>query len=332
MQKSDKVLRVLAIPYSALASVIFGMMIVSFPIGAYLVFNSDIGKDITFEYPLQSLDIFLGGIGVKLPIQFELGDGFVVIWCAYLILFAICLCGPKRNFMRALTTLMTEGWQTIKSNALLGMITWFSILIVFSVVIDTVQQSVGITTKSPEFQNDLLKFFGVTASPLTEELGFRMLLIGLPLYAMFSHHASFRHFFSSLWNPSANLDITNYKKAIALIVAVGIFFGVAHILSGTPWSAGKISQASVAGIIIGWVYVRYGLAPAILIHWGTNYVTFSYIALLSSLNQTSVEKEITSPLLNNLEFLLLAAGLIAMVGLVLNYVKSKKEPTALAQA
>lgn len=324
-------MRALAIPYSALASVIFGMMIISFPIGAYVVFSSDLGKDITYEYPLQGFDIFLGGIGAKLPIQFELGDVFVVMWCTYLILFVVCTCGPKMNFMRALTVLMTEGWQAIKSNGLLGMITWFSVLIVFSVAIDTVQQSVGITTKSPDVQNDLLKFFGVTASPLTEEVGFRMLLIGLPLYAMFSHRASFRHFFSSLWSPSANLDITNYKKVISLVVAVGIFFGVAHIISGTPWSIGKLAQASVAGVIIGWVYVRYGLGPAILIHWATNYFTVSYMALLSTLNQTSIEKETTSALLNNLEFLLLASGLIVMAVTVLCYIKSKKEPTALAQ-
>ena len=106
---------------------------------------------------------------------------------------------------------------------------------------------------------------------------------------------------------------------------------MAHIISGTPWSIGKLAQASVAGVIIGWVYVRYGLGPAILIHWATNYFTVSYMALLSTLNQTSIEKETTSTLLNNLEFLLLASGLIVMAVTVLSYIKSKKEPTALAQ-
>ena len=37
-------------------------MILSFPIGAYVVFNTDVGKEINYEYPLQSLDFFIAGI------------------------------------------------------------------------------------------------------------------------------------------------------------------------------------------------------------------------------------------------------------------------------
>src|SRR5712691_10277956 len=119
------------------------MMIISFPIGAYVVFNSNIGKEINFQYPLDGLNVFLGGIGYKLTIHFEIGDGFIAIWCIYVILFAISLVGPQRNLMKALSLLMTEGWHNIKNSALLSMITWFSILIVFSVIIDLIQHSFG---------------------------------------------------------------------------------------------------------------------------------------------------------------------------------------------
>ena len=63
-------------------------MILSFPIGAYLVFNSEIGDDITYEYPMNDLSIFLAGIGFQVPVEFELGDGVIVLWCLFLILFA----------------------------------------------------------------------------------------------------------------------------------------------------------------------------------------------------------------------------------------------------
>lgn len=327
MLKIDKLLRVIAIPYSALVSVIFGMMIISFPIGAYVVFNSNIGKEINFQYPLDGLNVFLGGIGTKLPIHFEIGDGFIVIWCVYLVLFTISLKGPQRNLMKALSLVMVEGWQNIKNSALLSMITWFSILIVISVIIDFIQSSFGINIKPPESQNRLIQFFQITASPLSEEVGFRILLIGLPLFVMFSHKASLKHFFKSLWQPSKNLEITNYKKVIALILTVAIFFGVAHIISGTPWSAGKFAQASVAGIIIGWVYFRYGFAPAILIHWATNYFIFSYVFFISEMTQTTITNEFSNPFSNTLEVLLLVAGGIAIVGNALNYIKSKKEST-----
>ena len=159
-----------------------------------------------------------------------------------------------------------------------------------------------------------------------------MLLIGIPLFAMFSHKASLAYFFKSLWHPSKNLEITNYKKVVILIILVGVFFGAAHIISGAPWSSGKFVQATVAGVIIGWVYVRYGLAPAILIHWATNYFISSYVFFMSDINQTSIVHEFSNPFLNTLEVLLLATGVLAISMLVLNYIKSKREPTALTPA
>ena len=73
-------------------------MVVSFPTGMYLVFNSGIGDDITYEYPMDGLSLFLAGIGFEVPIKFELGDGFAVIWCTFLILFTAAIFGPKKNF------------------------------------------------------------------------------------------------------------------------------------------------------------------------------------------------------------------------------------------
>jgi len=302
-------------------------MIVSFPVGAYVVFNSDIGKEIRFDFPINGIDVFIAGIGVKIPIQFELGDGFITLWCVYLVLFAISLFGPKTNFSKAISSLMTEGWHHIRSNYLLGMLTWFSILIVASVAIDSIEQSFGILTEPPEFQNKLIQFFRITMSPLTEEIGFRMFLIGLPLFAMFATNMSIRNFFRALWHPSQNLDIRNYKKVIGLIIVVGIFFGAAHIISGSPWSTGKFAQAAISGVIIGWVYVRHGLVPTVLIHWATNYVIFSYIFFMSGANQTSTEA--SNPFLNTLEILFLISGTIAIIIFILNYIKSKKEHTAL---
>jgi CAAX prenyl protease-like protein len=323
--KIDKFQHGIAIPYAALVAVIFGMMIISFPVGAYVVFNSNIGKEINFQYPLDGLNIFLAGIGYMVPIHFEIGDGFIIIWCAYVVLFGISLMGSQKNLMSALSLLMIEGWQNIKNNALLSMITWFLVLIVLSVIIDAIQNMLGINIEPPGSQNKLIQFFQISVAPLTEELGFRVLLVGVPLFVMFSHKASIKHFFKSLWQPSKNLEITNYKKVIVLILTVAVFFGAAHIISGSPWSTGKFTQATVAGAIIGWVYVRYGFAPAVLIHWATNYFIFSYVFFISEITQSTVTDEFSNPFSGTLEFLLLTAGGLAIVGITLNYIKSKKE-------
>lgn len=323
MEKINKLIKILAIPYSGLLSAIFGIMILSFPIGLYVVYTSEIGKDINYQYPVNGLDLFFGGIGYKVPISFEIGDAFIIAWSIFLILFSISYLGPGDSLLKLLSNLMSRGRRNLLDNGLYTTITWFAILILSSVVIDIIQQNFGIKIELPPSDNNLVRFFQLTVSPLTEETGFRVFLIGIPLFLMFSHTFSIRTFFQSLWRPSKYLNIENYRKPIILIVTVGIFFGVAHIISGTPWSIGKLSQASIAGVIIGWVYFRYGLAPALLIHWATNYFLFSYLYFISGLSQSSTISE-SNPFSNTIEGVILGTGLLALAIKILTYIESRK--------
>ena len=323
----DKIIKALFIPYSGLLSVIFGVMILSFPIGLYVMYNSDIGKDINYQYPINGLNLFLGGVGFKIPLSFEMGDTFVIAWTIFLMLFTISYFGPEDSLLKTLANAMSKGWQSFRGNAMANMMTWFSILILFSIIIETIQQSFGIKIESPTSDNDLIRFFQLGVSPLTEEIGFRVLLIGIPLFLMYSHSASFKTFFKSLWRPAKYLDISDYKKPMILIITIGLLFGVAHIVSGTPWSVGKVTQATMAGIIIGWVYVRYGLAPAILIHWATNYFLFSYLFFISSIGQSAIITDSSNPFSNTLEIILVGTGIIAITIKILERVKTSKIPT-----
>jgi len=323
LETIDKITRILAIPYSGFLSVIFGIMILSFPIGLYVMFNSEIGKDINYQYPIEGLDLFFGGIGFKVPISFEIGDTFIIVWAIFLILFSISYFGPEDSLLKTLSNLMSRGWRDLRDNALVNMITWFSILILFSVIIEMIQQSFGIKIESPHADNNLIRFLQLGISPLTEEVGFRVLLIGIPLFLMYSHIPSWKIFFKSLWRPRY-LHIESYRKSMILIITIGLFFGVAHIISGTPWSPGKISQATVAGIIIGWVYVRYGFAPAVLIHWATNYFLFSYLFFISNLSQSPTINESSNPFSNTLEGIIISTGIIAITIKILVHIESRK--------
>lgn len=299
-------------------------MILSFPIGAYVVFNSNIGNDINFQYPLDGLNFFIAGIGYKLPFSFEIGDCFILIWSIFLLLFTISILGPIKNFIKTLSHIMPEGWKDTRENDIVNVITWFSILVLISVCIDFIQGGFGVRIESPTPQNSLINFFQLSLSPLTEELGFRVALIGIPLFLFYSYRLSIQTFIKSLWRPSVYLDISNNRKTLGLIVAVSIFFGAAHIISGNPWSIGKFSQAAVAGMIIGWAYVRYGLAPAILIHWSTNYFIFSYSYLIADLNQMQISNDFSNPFSNMLEILLLITGTVSLAVKILHYVQSRK--------
>ncbi len=325
MNLQNKILQCIGIPHTALISIILFLMILSFPIGTYLVFNSEIGDDITYEYPMNDLSVFLAGIGFQIPVEFELGDGFIVLWCLFLILFAVTIFGPKKSFASVLQSIISFGkYHQLQDNYIITVIKWFSILVVVSGIIISVQEFFGISVEKTSAPNQLIQFFQILLAPLVEEIGFRVMLIGLPLFALYSCKSSLRFFVKSLWRPWHNLDISDLKKPLLIIIIVAIFFGISHVISGEAWSAGKFAQATVSGLIIGWVYFRYGLAPAILIHWAANYFIYSYAYIVADINKIPVETAFTHSLLNGLELTLIATGVISIVILVLNYVFSKK--------
>lgn len=327
MLKSSKHYQVVGIPYAALISVIFGLMVVSFPVGAYLVFNSEIGNEINFDYPLKGFDFILGGISYAIPFEFELGDAFILVWCTFLVLFSVSLFGPKKNFLSALFSIMSTGKTQSESNYLVSAIKWFAILIVVSGIINFAQESVGIFIEPPASSNRLVQFYQISLAPIVEEIGFRAMLIGIPLFALYYGKTSGRSFFKSLWHPYKNLHVYDYKKVYTIIIVVGVFFGAAHVISGEPWSIGKFSQAAASGIILGWVYFRYGLLPSILIHWATNYFIISYVFFIADVNQIIVENAFSHSLINTFEILFVLTGAMSIFFVARNFLGIRKKRT-----
>jgi len=316
LQNPNKILQGIGIPHSALLSVIFGMMVLSFPLGAYVMFQSELGDDINFEYPINLFEIF----------TIEIGDAFIVLWSVYIIFFTIAMLGPKQEFIKTLSSFLSYGKLKTQKNYMVAVTKWFSILILVSAIINFIQEGFGVSTTPPAVENDLIQFFYVSLAPITEEIGFRVFLIGIPLVAFYSHKTSIKHFFKGLWSPSDNLHIYESRRAIILIIIVAIFFGLAHIISGEPWSDGKFAQASASGIILGWLYFRYGLISAILVHWATNYFVFSYVNFISQISLISVEDAFSHSLINTMEIIFLISGVLSIGILLTNYFYSKPAP------
>jgi len=323
LQNSNKILQAFGIPYTAILSVIFGLFLVSFPIGIYVVFESEIGGDINYEYPLTHLELFDGTELYRAPIDVSIGDAFVVLWTFYVVIFVIATLGPKHGFLKSLSPIISFGKYDNKPNYMIGVLKWFSILIFISILINFVQEEFDITISPPLIENDLTQFFYVSLAPLLEEFGFRLILIGIPLFALYSHKSSVKYFIKCLWNP-ANLDLDDPKKAIFLIIFVGILFGFVHIAFGDSWSEGKFAQAAASGIILGWAYLRYGFVAALLIHWATNYFVFSYANFISQLNFISIEDAFSHSLMSSLELLFLITGALSIFILFVSRFYSKK--------
>lgn len=302
--------RLLLTIHAALIGIIFSLMVMAFPFGAYVVFNTDLGSNITHEFPINDY-FFIAGLPVNLPFTLQLGEYFVLLWCIYLFLFALLMFGPKRNILQALVSMVERGEES-GGNSLKMVILWLAVLFVISKALELVQQSFGVSTGAIQYPNHLLQFFNVTASPLREELGFRVLLIGIPAYFIFMGRRSLSGFFKSLWNPGKHLGLQNRRQIYALIAIAAVFFGLAHLFFGGGWSYGKITQASIAGWILGWLYYRYGLQASIILHWSTNYFLFSYGYFGNAIwgfpwNETS-----GNPFLGAIDTILTVTGIIAM--------------------
>jgi membrane protease YdiL (CAAX protease family) len=323
LQNSNKILQAIGIPFTALLSVIFGLLLVSFPIGLFVVFESEIGGDINYEYPLTHLELFDGTELYQAPIGVSIGDMFVILWTFYAVIFVIAILGPKHGFLKSLSSIISYGKYDGSSNYLIGVTKWLSILILISILINFIQEWFGIVTIPPLAENDLIQFFYVSLAPLLEEFGFRLLLIGIPLFALYSNKSSVKYFIKCLWRPGT-LDIHDSKKAIFLIVFVGIIFGFAHIALGESWSEGKFAQATASGIILGWVYLRYGFVTSLLIHWATNYFIFSYANFISQLNFISIEAAFSHSLMSSLELLFIITGALSISILFVSRFYSKK--------
>ena len=300
------------------------LLLVSFPLGIFIVFQSEIGGDINYEYPLTHVELFEGTGMYQAPIDVSIGDAFVVLWSVHVVIFVIAALGPKQTFSKSLSSIIYSGRYDPRPNYLIGVITWFSILILVSVLINFVQEGFGIAIIPPFVDNDLIQFFYISLSPVVEETGFRLILIGIPLFVIHSSNSSAKYFFRCLWNP-ATLNIHDSKKAIFLIIFVGIIFGFAHIAVGESWSEGKFAQATASGIILGWAYLRYGFVASLLIHWTTNYFVFSYAGFISQLNLVSFEDAFSHSLMSSLELLFVITGALSVSMLLVCRFYSKKE-------
>ncbi len=306
-----KIFQGIAIPYSALVSVVFGLMIFSFPIGAYLFFNSNLGGSIDYQYPLYEIE-FIKALGLQWTSEIQIGDVFIAVWVFFLVIFVIASLGPSRNFMRVLSPIMSGTVEHQDGNYLVHTIKWFSVIIILSAAIDVVQRSFGVNITPPPFGNDLVQLLSVTFAPIIEEIGFRIILVGIPVFLLYAKRASAKDFFRSLWNPSAVLSISDVRKALIVIIASAALFGLAHVMSEQGWTSGKMAQATMSGIIIGWVYIRYGFVSALLIHWATNYMVFSYGYLVASVNDVKIMDAFSHSLIQTIEILLVVTGILSL--------------------
>ncbi len=324
MEGQSRLPHYVGIPHHAFTSVILGMMLFSFPMGAFVVFHTDVGQEINFEVPLGQLGGYRG-IDLGPLSAVELGDAFLAAWSIYAVLFAVAMLGPGAGFVGTVSSELFRAGAAAGQNYMVSAIRWFSILVLASAAINFVQEGFGVSILPPDVGNDLEMFFYVSISPLVEEVAFRVLLVGLPAFALCGSRLSAGLLLRSLWHPARALRAGGSKRVAAVIVLVGVMFGLAHVMTGDPWSEGKFAQASAAGIILGWVYFRFGFVAALLIHWATNYFVFAYVNFVAQASEMAVGAAFSHSLVATMEVLLLLSGILSLAAVAVGRLRRRRE-------
>src|SRR3989441_2595513 len=256
-------------------------MVLSIPAGLYTVYSTNISNtSLSSASRINNLGLFVGIYTVSVPVTTSIGSLFAILTAIYAGLLAFAGF-QHRNALSAIRSALAQGSSEFFGNPLLATV----------IALGALTLGIGlpqISQASPEIKtgsisgDPLLLFLSITLAPLREELGFRVALVGfLALVLGFRHSA--KTALKALWRPSAILtgepgDLPNKVGLSIMVVISSILFGAAHYLSGAGWDVGKVSEAAAAGVVLGYLYVRYGFHAAVLLHWGVNYFgsTFAF--------------------------------------------------------
>lgn len=258
--------KIITLIYLGLIILMIGLMILSFPLGLYIVFISDLARNAINTFGEQVIN-FVRGL-------------FIIFWFIYLVLFVKAIRGPHLPLNKVPRSTLNYGLKSIFDNTLSTLSVTFSALLLITVFITLLQNSVGIETGSIPEIDPVLMFILLSIAPLEEEIIFRVAIIGtLSVILLSVRRISFNPL-KVLWHPARYVSELGRKADIRIvyfsIFVSGALFGYAHIAFGAGWEIGKVTTSTLAGIILGWIYFFYGFPGAVLLHWSFNYFLDSY--------------------------------------------------------
>lgn len=278
-------------------------------------------------FHLSVLPLWFLNIPIRIPIDLNLGIVFFGLWSIFTLSF-VAAWKIKENFHATIKHALTKPAQKLFSNSLFAMPVINSMTLIAVIVISSIQEVGGIPTgTSPITGEPFTDFFELSYSAVVEEVGFRLLPIGFFIFLSlilvakkkelnFSLAQKIKLFFAAILFPekaktmakTKTVTIHGVRNGIStgewgMLLFTSLVFGLAHFNPGVSWDVGKISSATIAGLIIGFSYLVYGAHTAIIAHWFFNSYTDTYILL-------SEVYPFTEPLANVVAVLSLILGIL----------------------
>lgn len=262
------------------------MMAISFPIGTYAVFFTHLSNSTASSqgYPF----LWIGPLALVLPFEVSYGGAFLAVTAVYVAMFVLAAT-QGRSLAAAAKSGLGKGYREFFSNRAFLTVVAIGFLVYTAGMIDALVQATGASVGNPFTGTDDLKYFlELTLAPLREEFGFRVLIIGLAALAVspprpgLPSRQAVATALKTLWRPSAILEGADSSVlAVVVLWAAGALsagtFGACHVAcGGGGWEVGKLPEAVYGGIVLAYLYIRYGFHVAVLAHWGIDYFTSAY--------------------------------------------------------
>ena len=221
----------------------------------------------------------------RLPFSISTEIAFIFLLIFYSFMICLTFFGSKKNILNLSEDLWRGKINSLNDNAFTStIIVTFSTLILVS-LITSFQNQIGVETGEIIIEKSI-DYLWITYAPLIEEIGFRLSFIGIiPSIVLFSRLRKKKIkisiktriltiFYPMILNEIAvtELDKDHVKKWIwGMVIFSSLIFGLTHFLLGDVWGLGKITSAFIAGISMGYLYVKHGFPAAVFSHWIFNY-------------------------------------------------------------
>jgi membrane protease YdiL (CAAX protease family) len=308
---------------------------VSLVLGPVLFFSTSDGLTVAAR-PAHQLPIDVFTV-IEIPIPLfgvTLGVLFAAIWGAFVLCFLLAWLS-RGGFPKSIREALSKPFAIARTNFLFLMPMLATGLLYATVIIEQFQATQGVQTGSlnfPPSTSPYLILLNLAFAPISEEIGFRITSIGLPVgivlaFAIFRSDPRLAGLVNkvklvllTMVSPEAAKRKMGYRSVgtdgllhgitlpeWVLILVTAFAFGSAHLLLGGGWEIGKVTTAFLAGLVFGIAYVAYGAYASILLHW-----FFDYYFTVLEMGGTTYGS-LMSVFSNLTEGLTLGAGLVVLV-------------------
>lgn len=142
-------------------------------------------------------------------------------------------------------------------------------MLLVTVLITLLTRASGSEVGVPDFGEDIDQMFGLANAAFWEEIVTRLLYIGVPaaLISLIIAKAKPKDSLKCLLG-----GFGMSKVAVVLIILSSMIFGLAHY-PGWGDQLWKVVDAGLMGLLLGYLFVRFGLYASILLHFVNNYLS-----------------------------------------------------------